>query len=159
MNSVYSGIARRRLDFGHSLSSRRLSRCVVRIIQNSVRVNIANCAAIFSRLTQLSARSSASNFAHGLNLASHIQNRLHHGHARRSAVKTVGLRQSGQRSARDCGLCCAAAYAQQRDLGKSQAMQSVPKPTRINSTNINRPKNPSHDATRATRRVRRGRCN
>ena len=48
---------------------------------------------------------------------------------------------------------------QQGDLGQSQAMQSVPKPHRINSTNINRPQDPSHDTTRATRRVRLRRCN
>ena len=43
---------------------------------------------------------------------------------------------------------------QQGDLGQSQAMQSVPKPNRINSTNVNCAQNPSHDATRATCCVR-----
>ena len=43
---------------------------------------------------------------------------------------------------------------QQGDLGQSPAMQSVPKPNRINSTNVNRPQSPSDDATRATCRLR-----
>ena len=42
---------------------------------------------------------------------------------------------------------------QQGDLGQSHAMQSVPKPTGINSTNVNSPPNAPHDATTATGRV------
>ena len=48
---------------------------------------------------------------------------------------------------------------QQGDLGQSQAMQSVPKPNRINSTNVNGSQNSSHDAMRATSRVRLRSCN
>ena len=52
-----------------------------------------------------------------------------------------------------------AAEGQQGGLGQSQAMQSVPKPNRINSTNVNGSQNPSHDASTATSRVRLRSCN
>ena len=42
---------------------------------------------------------------------------------------------------------------------KVGTMQSVPKPNRINSTNVNGSQNPSHDASTATSRVRLRSCN
>ena len=51
------------------------------------------------------------------------------------------------------------AEAQQGELSQRRDKQSVPKPNRINSTNVNGSQNPSHDASTATSRVRLRSCN